>query len=296
MRTDVKPFLRWAGGKRWLACPLAPVLSTRLSGDGAMYIEPFLGSGAMFFAISPRRALLSDLNADLINAYQVVASQPRALLAQVRRMPVDEGTYYRVRRSQPRTPVTRAARFVYLNRTCYGGLYRENRLGQFNTPYGGGSRTTTPLWERGLLESASRTLAESGIGLAVCDFAETLERAQAGDVVYCDPTYSAVTRSHFDRYGSLLFSWSDQERLATAARAAAGRGALVLISNAYCPEVRELYRGAIRLTFRRHKSIGNAPADPDQHREYLMVLDPAPGPALWRGLIATWRSRRTLRG
>lgn len=284
MREHTEPFLRWAGGKRWLARALAPILRERLSDGESTYMEPFLGSGAVFFAISARRAVLSDLNAELMNAYQAVVSQPKALLSRIRRMPVDEQTYYRVRRAQPRTPLTRAVRFIYLNRTCYGGLYRENKLGRFNTPYGGGSRTTEPLWTRELLQSASRVLAEPGIGLAVCDFAKSLELAQAGDVVYCDPTYSAVTRTHFDRYGSVLFSWSDQERLAEASRAAACRGALVLVSNAHCSEVRKLYQGAGLIALRRYKSLGNGPVDQGKHNEYLIVLDSIRQRSVWDAL------------
>jgi DNA adenine methylase len=118
-------------------------------------------------------------------------------------------------------------------------------------------------------------LAREQIRLDVCDFERSLDLAGPGDVVYCDPAYRAATRVQFDRYGALIFDWKDQVRLAEAARRARDRGALVLVSNTYCSEVRELYSDVLRLRFERAKSIGNAPKDPNQRKEYLIVQDPA---------------------
>ncbi len=172
--SSVEPFLRWAGGKRWLAQRLAPLLRRRLKGT---YFEPFLGSGAMFFAVAPERAVISDLNADLIGAFRVISERPAELLDEVRSLPVDADTYYRIRDEDPEEPFRRAVRFVYLNRTCYGGIYRENKQGRFNTPYGGGSRTTAPLWERSLVEICASRLSKSCISLEVQDFESSLDAA-----------------------------------------------------------------------------------------------------------------------
>jgi DNA adenine methylase len=267
----VEPFLRWAGGKRWLASTLAPIIKLRLRGT---YFEPFLGSGAMFFAVAPERALLSDLNADLVGAFQAVAERPDELLEEVRALPVNAETYYELRAEEPLDPLQRAVRFIYLNRTCYGGIYRENKRGAFNTPYGGGSRTPAPLWERALIERCSPLLRKDGITLEISDFELSLDAAGEGDVVYCDPAYRAATRAHFDRYGAVVFGWEDQVRLAAAARRASARGALVIISNTYCPEVRELYGDATRILLEKTKAIGNAAKDPNRRKEYLIVLDP----------------------
>ncbi len=280
----VEPFLRWAGGKRWLAHALAPVLKKRLSGR---YFEPFLGAGAMFFAVAPKRAVLSDLNADLIGAFRVVAEHPSELLEAVRALPVDESTYYKTREDEPEDPFLRALRFVYLNRTCYGGIYRENKRGKFNTPYGGGSRTPTPLWENRLIERAERMLAKEDVVLEVCDFEHVLDTAGSGDVVYCDPAYRAATRAQFDRYGAVVFGWNDQERLAAAVRRAAERGALVVVSNTRCPEVKSLYGDATRILLSKSKAVGNSSKDPDRRKEYLIVLDPENDASSWRfvGLV-----------
>ncbi len=274
----VEPFLRWAGGKRWLAQLLAPALRGRLRGT---YFEPFLGSGAVFFAVAPRRAVLSDLNADLIWAFRAVSERPTELLEEVRALPVDADTYYRVRAECHEDPFRRAVRFVYLNRTCYGGIYRENKQGRFNTPYGGGSRTPAPLWERSLVEICATRLSKKDVALEVQDFESSLDAAGEGDVVYCDPAYRAATRDQFDRYGALVYGWDDQVRLAQAAARARRRGALVLVSNTYCAEVALLYGDATRVVFEKAKSIGNAAKDPNRRKEYLLVMDPEDGVATW---------------
>ena len=274
------PFLRWAGGKRWLSRIVGPALKERLQGT---YFEPFLGAGAMFFSVSPRKALLSDLNSELINAFQVVAKNPDRLIDQIRKIPVTSESYYQTRSSTPQSDFERAVRFIYLNRTCYGGLYRENKNGEFNTPYGGG-RTPAPLWENGLVSEASKLLSGKFVKLIVQDFAESIKLAKQGDVIYCDPTYRSVTRSQFDRYGSILFRWSDQERLAVKAKNAFHRGALVLISNTYCEEIRQLYEGALFIPFSKPKSIGNRPKNSNNSKEYLIVLDPENNTIHWANL------------
>jgi len=271
MRTEIKPFLRWAGGKRWLAKSIAPIMRKRLKGR---YFEPFLGAGAMFFAMSPKQALLSDLNGELINAFQIVAEMPNRLLKEIRKISVTKESYYKIRSSRPRSSLQRAVRFIYLNRTCYGGLYRENRQGEFNTPFGGGSRTPAPLWERNLILEASKLLSNKGVELKVQDFADSMKLAKKGDVVYCDPTYRAVTRNQFDRYGSVIFDWSDQERLAEQARYAVDRGALVVISNTFCDEIKTLYKEAIFVPLRKNKTIGNRPRHSNNNKESLIILDP----------------------
>ncbi len=265
------PFLRWAGGKRWLAPRLAPILLSRLS---ATYYEPFLGSGALFFALAAEQAVLSDINDDLIKSYQIVMKYPQRVLDRLRSIPVDSKKYYQVRESEPSDKLARAVRFIYLNRTCYGGLHRTNRAGKFNTPFGGGSRTPEPLWRDGILYHAAGLLARSGVRLEVSDFEMPMNVASEGDVVYCDPIYTTRTREQFDRYNSLLFGWNEQVRLRDAAYRAFGRGALVVISDTYSIEIQSLYPTAFRIALERKKSIGRKPKDANRGLEYLIVLDP----------------------
>ena len=224
------PFLRWAGGKRWLAGRCAPLLADRLE-KGRRYIEPFLGSGAMYFALAPERALLGDNNQDLIETFGVARDNPEGLAKRLVTLPVTPEEYARVRASRPRSPLARATRFIYLNRTCYGGLHRTNQAGSFNVPYGGGERNARKLVESGILHQAAICLQSTKLELYAGDFIRLITRAHEGDVVYCDPTYRAVTRNAYDRYGPQIYSWDDQIRLATSLRGAAERGALVLVSS-----------------------------------------------------------------
>lgn len=266
-----EPFLRWAGGKRWLANKIAPLLANRLTNN---YIEPFVGSGAMFFRLQASKASLSDTNVDLINTYEMVKTKPSELLAKLKRLSVDSATYYATRESEPSKPLDRAVRFLYLNRTCYGGLYRENRSGKFNVPYGGGSRTTTGLWERNLIKNATALFKTNDITFSARDFGESISLAGKGDVVYCDPVYhSTFGREIFDRYGPRVFDWNDHIRLANAARNAHKRGATVIISNAFNEQVFNLYQGSIAFQLHKSKTIGNFSSDQSKHKEYLFIFD-----------------------
>lgn len=281
MLETYEPFLRWAGGKRWLARSLCPLLREI---EPKTYIEPFLGSGAVFFELAPRRAILSDLNEDLINAYLQVKSDPEKLLKAIENVPVTEKSYYALREKMPTSDFQKAVRFIYLNRTCYGGVYRENRLGQFNTPFGGGSRTPAPLRSYDLLGKAHRLLYDSKVKIIVSDFESVMDKASLGDVVYCDPTYHPVTCDQFNRYGSTVFDWSDQIRLARAALNARARGALVIVSNTFCEEMKDLYAGSYRVRIDKKKSIGKLNANPLSVREYLIIMDPFEEFELWSEL------------
>lgn len=271
MSEVILPFLRWAGGKRWLCRQIAPIFKAHLQGR---YFEPFLGAGAMFFAIAPDRALLSDINEDLINSFQIVKNKPEELAIAIQKLPVDAATYYKLRSKKPITSFNKAVRFIYLNRTCYGGLHRENQKGEFNTPFGGGSRTPKTLWEDNLLQKANSLLSKRYVRLKVQDYAASMRLAKRGDLIYCDPTYRSVTRNQFDRYGSVIFDWNDQIRLAKEAQKAYKRGVFVAISNTYCDELRALYPDALFLQLSRGKAIGNKSNNGNSKKEYLIILDP----------------------
>jgi DNA adenine methylase len=217
--------------------------------------------------------MLSDVNGELIETYQVVRAHSDRVLCAVQQMPVTKREYYRVRGSKPTTPVLRAARFLYLNRTAFGGIYRLNKKGDFNVPYGGGERTPSPLWTDLLLERAARALAEAE--LRACDFEPVLEEASTGDAVYCDPTYTVAHDCNgFVRYNERNFSWSDQQRLAEAAKRAAARGATVVVSNAHHEAVRALYGRCHTFTLQRKSLISATASARRAVTEYLFVLRP----------------------
>jgi DNA adenine methylase len=219
-----RPFLKWPGGKRWLWGALQSLLPPHFN----RYFEPFLGGGAIFFALRPKRAILSDINPELINAYMQIRDNVDCIIKALGRLRNDRGTYQRVRAADPQDNVKKAVRFIYLSKTAFNGMYRVNREGRFNVPFAGQHRKVL---DPDALRVASAHL--QGHQLMVRDFADGLMMAKAGDFVYCDPPYTVLHNNNgFLRYNERLFSWADQKRLADLAIAAVCLGARVMVSNA----------------------------------------------------------------
>jgi DNA adenine methylase len=230
-----RPFIRWAGGKSWLRRYLPSLLPPRFE----TYFEPFLGSGATFFSIRPRRALLSDVNEDLVNAFQVVRDYPIELIRVLDGYDNNEREYYRIRRSRPRSSLSRAARFVYLNRTAWNGLYRLNGSGEFNVPYG--EYVSRKVVDPERLMAASRSLRE--VTVTQSDFLTPISRAEEADFVFVDPPYATpAQRSMFTGYTARKFGWLDQLRLFQALVELDRRGGTFLLTNSNHPTLRALYR------------------------------------------------------
>ena len=247
----VLPFLKWPGGKRWLVPAL---LTTIRRSEFRTYYEPFLGGGALFFALQPMRSVLSDINHDLINTYRHVKFHPSELIRRLQTIPVTKRTYDSQRKHLPSRALDRAVRFLYLNRTAFGGMYRLNQTGEFNVPFGGGQRTPETLWKSGLLQNASRALRSRK--LEVCDFEVVINRAESGDLVYCDPTYTVAHNNNgFIRYNEKNFSWADQNRLARCCHEAAGRGATVIVSNAFHLDILKLFDPPHHFVVSRHSRL-----------------------------------------
>lgn len=232
---SMEPFLKWAGGKRW-------ALTSKefcYPESYGRYLEPFLGGGAIFFHLRPDQAVLSDINPDLINAYHVIQDQPvelQAILNKYQKKHCKE-FYYQTRSYRPRKPLYQAARFIYLNRTCWNGLYRVNLKGEFNVPIGTKTRV---VYSEDEFELIATRLA--GVELICCDFEETVDLATDGDLLFIDPPYTVKHNLNgFLKYNEKLFSWHDQVRLRNSIVRAAGRGAQVVVTNADHESVRELY-------------------------------------------------------
>ena len=247
----VEPFLKWPGGKRWLV----PRLLELIAGiEFKRYFEPFAGGAALFFTLQPRSAILSDINGDLINTYRQVKNHAPEIIRRLKRLPVSQETFYGLRSDEPKARIDRAVRFLYLNRTAFGGIYRLNRQGRFNVPFGGGQRSPSILWERDLLRPAARVLRSSQ--LIADDFQQILREARRGDLVYCDPTY---TVSHSDngfiRYNESNFRWEDQKRLAEVCEELQAHGATVLVSNASHPAVRSVFKPCEVHVFSRPSTV-----------------------------------------
>ncbi|MGH9363973.1 MAG: DNA adenine methylase [Thermoanaerobaculia bacterium] len=230
------PFLRWAGSKR----QHVPFLrQCWVDGDYSRYIEPFAGSAAAFFAIAPPRALLGDINHELIHTYRAVRAAPQAVHRRLTRFPPGEDAYYKVRVMRPKGTILKAARFVYLNRFCFNGLYRTNRSGDFNVPYGAPRTRNVPDLEQfracaGLLRRAR---------LMHVDFRRLLAGVKEGDFVYLDPPYAVSRRRVFIQYAKGHFSTKDLADLSEWLNEIDRRKASFLLSYADSREARLMFRG-----------------------------------------------------
>lgn len=243
---EARPFLKWAGGKAQLLAQFEPFFPSAFQ----RYVEPFVGGGAVFFHLRARfpgvPCRLCDCNEELIHCYTAVRDDAVALMRKLdghleRFLARPKDYYYQVRaRHHLSDPVDRAARMIFLNKTCFNGLWRVNAKGEFNVPIG--SRKKTVLYDPDKLLAASQAL--QGVQLAVQDFQTTLSRTGPGDFVYLDPPYDPASRTAcFTSYTKDEFGPARQKELAASFRAASKRGAKLLLSNSNTPLIRELYKG-----------------------------------------------------
>lgn len=235
--TMPQPFLRWAGSKRKLLATLTPYWG----GGRGRYVEPFMGSACLFYALRPAHALLSDINSDLVDTVTTVKEHPRAVYNATRRIERGRASYYRVRSLEPSSlgPVGRAARFIFLNRFCFNGLYRTNKIGRFNVPYSSSRTGDLPTWTGLRLASEALQTAE----IRRSDFEEVLAETQKGDFVYLDPPYAIRNRRVFRQYDPHSFGVSDIARLAAALTVIDRKGVRFVLSYAYCAEATRAFSG-----------------------------------------------------
>jgi len=253
-----RPFLKWAGGKS----RLLPALSTRLPEEFGTYYEPFLGGGALFFHLVASRgtqaAVLSDINRDLVDTYRGVRDEVDHVVACLREHAERHGRehYYQVRGQtmEGEALAPRAARVIYLNRTCYNGLYRQSRSGRFNVPMG--SYRNPTICDEPLLRAASAALAP--VELLCAPFHQVARRPTAGDLVYMDPPYIPVSSTaSFTSYHKEGFNEEDQRRLARIFKDLAEACVHVLLSNSDTEMVHEIYAGLPRDEVQVARSINS---------------------------------------
>lgn len=233
-----KSFLKWAGGKTGYARLLESLSPPKWSGK---FVEPFMGSAALFFQVEPDRAVLADSNEELVICFQEVRDHPHEVMGLLDEIPNEKEHYEMVRSTDPATlqPLHRAARVIYLNKTGFRGLWRVNRQGRFNVPYGAYER---PYYNRDAFLMASKVL--QGAKLRCGDYRECLRSARKGDWVYLDPPYVPTGAwGDFTRYTAGQFSGSDHEGLATQVRSLDARGVHFLLTNSDTPFARDLYSG-----------------------------------------------------
>jgi DNA adenine methylase len=242
-----RPFLKWLGGKRQLLPALVRAVEQSIARHGPIqrYHEPFLGGGALFFGLAERGLLgrgsfICDVNANLIDAYLGIQRDVEGVIECLRAHAARhaQAYYYEVRASEPRNTIERAARIIYLNRTGYNGLYRENRKGKFNVPFG---RYKNPrILDAENLRRVAAVLSDAEIRAA--DFHWTLTVARPGDLVYFDPPYHPISKtSDFTSYSRDGFGEEGQRALEQVARELVARGVHVIASNSMTEFTRELY-------------------------------------------------------
>ena len=244
-----KSFLKWAGGKS----RSAELLVAMAPDYDGVFREPFMGSAAVFFEFEPERAVLSDANEDLVICFQEVKRDPFRVMALLDEMPNTREYYEEIRRVDRSTLTAqeRAAWVIYLNKTGFRGLWRVNRQGEFNVPYG---ECTRPYYNRDTLLTASKVLQN---GVVECkDFETALQDAEPGDWVYLDPPYVPTGAwGDFTRYTKGQFPAEDHRRLAALVRELTDRGVHILLTNADTPFVRELYEGFAMTTLDTRRDI-----------------------------------------
>lgn len=227
-KLPIESILRWAGSKK----KLLPKLGAFIPEYFERYYEPFVGSGALFFSLSPNDAVLGDLNEELMEAFDVLSSSPIKLHCLVSSFPRTKRSYYRVRRSIPTNRLSRAARFIYLNRLCFNGLYRTNKQDGFNVPYGYDTGEFPAL--QSFREAAARLRKAT---LIADDFEQTLASVRKNDFVYLDPPYVYSNRKDRGEYGTGSFSCVDLPRLFELLNKLDKKEAFFLLSYLDCEDV-----------------------------------------------------------
>ncbi len=243
-KTTIPTFIKWAGGKTQLLSQFETFFPTHFN----KYYEPFLGSGAVFFKIKnlypEKEFLLSDNNSELINCYEIVKNDVEGLIELLKEHRLKHSKeYYYYQRNIDTTNLSKiesVARFIYLNKTCFNGLYRVNSKGKFNVPIGS-YKNPSIFQEKDLIE-AQKLL--QGVTLKTMPFEKIINIAQKNDFIYLDPPYHPLSlTSSFTSYTSISFSENDQRRLAEVYRQLDKKGCLLMLSNSYSEFILELYDG-----------------------------------------------------
>ncbi|NJK56829.1 MAG: DNA adenine methylase [Pleurocapsa sp. SU_5_0] len=241
---EAKPFLKWAGGKR----QLLSVIQQYLPAKYTEYYEPFIGAGAMLFSLQPKSSTINDTNSELVNCYQVIRDQPEELLklCQQHRENNTKEYYYQLRQQDrqddfnQRTPVEKAARIIYLNKTCFNGLFRVNSSGQFNVPYG--KYKNPVIVDPAVIQAISTYLNRATCRILKGDFEQAVATAKKGAFIYFDPPYHPVSdTSSFTGYSMNGFGEQEQIRLKKLCDRLTDRGCQVLASNSAAPFIKSLY-------------------------------------------------------
>lgn len=259
-------FLKWAGGKNWFVRHQ----SSRIPQTYNRYIDPFLGGGALYFYVEPQQAIVNDVNAELITTFRAIQNNWQAVEKHLRvhARKHNQEYYYYVRSKKPRKDETIAARMIYLNRTCFNGIYRVNADGKFNVPMGTHENVILPTDQ---FQQRAEIMQNTQF---ICgDFEAVINMACEGDFLFCDPPYAVIDEEHrFVGYTRQTFDWEDQIRLANALKRAKGREVKIIMTNVNHDKIRELYddNGFILEAVTRYSSISGLAAGRQQYSELIV--------------------------
>lgn len=260
-----KPFLRWAGGKRWLVKHINTINKLEINN----YYEPFLGGASIFLSLNNyENAILSDLNLELIETYTAVKEKLDKVISCLEKFENTEDEYYRIRNKQYENDFERASKFIYLNKTSFNGIYRVNQKGVFNVPYG--FRTTlTDLIDEKNLTLVSKKLKKAEIKCQ--DFSNIAENIKKGDLVFLDPPYTVAHENNgFIQYNQKIFSLDDQVRLSILIEKIKEVGAYYILTNAKHDAILEIYNKIDKpITLSRNSTVGGIGARRETFNEYV---------------------------
>jgi len=256
-----QPFLKWAGGKRQLLPEIRPHLAKGMVGN-PRYYEPFIGGGAVLFDLQPKVAVINDFNEEIINVYQTIENDVDALIKDLRKHRNDADYYYKLREADrdPRykswTPVERASRVIFLNKTCYNGLFRVNSQGQFNVPFG--KYKSPNIVNEVILKAVSAYLRTATITCKCGDFEDALKGVNKNSFIYFDPPYHPISNtSSFTGYALNGFDENEQKRLKKLCDKLDKLGCKFLLSNSYCDFIVDLYRGYNQIEIQATRNINS---------------------------------------
>ena len=274
----VSPILKWVGGKRQLLSEILPMIKLKSS---TTYVEPFLGGGAVLFGLQPRKAIINDYNNELINVYITVRDSAEELIKQldIHNANNSEEYYYEIRaldrseKYQEMSNVEKAARIIYLNKTCYNGLYRVNLAGQFNSPYG--KYKNPNIVNATAIRAMSKYFNENEIEICNGDYKEILKKVKKGAFVYLDPPYMPISSSaSFTGYTENGFSYEQQVSLKEECDKLKEKGIAFVQSNSDCHEIRELYKEYEIKTVQAKRAINSIASKRGEINEVLIYYVP----------------------
>ncbi|WP_397362572.1 DNA adenine methylase [Olleya sp. R77988] len=262
---QAKPFLRWAGGKRWLLKQLETIIDIDKYNA---YHEPFIGGGSVFFKFSPKVSFISDSNEWLIETYNSIKENPNEIIKHLEKFSKEKEEYYKIRKRNYTDLFKKSAQFIYLNQMSFNGIFRVNLSGKYNVPFGNRSNYNFDFENIICVSSALKNTQ-----ITHSDFSNTIDNIEKGDLVFLDPPYTITHNSNgFVQYNQKIFSLEDQYKLAEMIQEIKNKGAFYILTNAAHKKVKEIFDDSdTLLEISRASVIGGKGAKRGKYSEYLFT-------------------------